>query len=58
MVVLNVWKNLLLAPLGIGIVCWGGCTKRPKDEQLELWQKQARDGNAEILADKTKKNLV
>jgi len=33
-VVLNVWKNLLLVSLGIGIVCWGGCKKRPTDEQL------------------------
>ncbi|MFM7408672.1 MAG: hypothetical protein ACKO3K_18945 [Cuspidothrix sp.] len=56
MVVLNAWKNLLLVSLGIGIVSLRGCTQKPTDEQLEVWRKEASDRNAEIVADKTKKN--
>lgn len=63
MVVLNIWRNLALVSLGISVVCLGGCTKKPTDTQLELWRKEASDSNgalryrnAEILADKAKKN--
>nr|WP_199332667.1 molybdopterin-dependent oxidoreductase [Anabaena catenula] len=55
-IVLNIWKNLALVSLGIAIVCLGGCTKKPTDAQLEVWRKEASDRNAEILADKAKKN--
>ncbi len=56
MVVLNIWRNLALVSLGISIVGLGGCTKKPTNAQLELWSKEASDRNAEILADKAKKN--
>ncbi len=56
MVLLNIWKNWTLVSLGIGIVCWGGCTKKPTNAQLEVWRKEASNRNAEILADKAKKN--
>ncbi|MTJ12002.1 molybdopterin-dependent oxidoreductase [Anabaena sp. UHCC 0187] len=53
---LNIWKNWALVSLGLGIICLGGCTKKPTNAQLEVWRKEASDGNAEILADKAKKN--
>jgi hypothetical protein len=51
---LKIWKKWTLVSLGIGIVCLGGCTKRPTNKQLEVWRKEASDRNAEILADKVK----
>ncbi|MGM3305530.1 molybdopterin-dependent oxidoreductase [Anabaena sp. WFMT] len=56
MVVLNVWKNLALASLGIAIVCLVGCTKKPTDQQLEVWRKEAVTRNRQILADNDKNN--
>ena len=57
MILLNIWKNRTLVSLGIGIVLLSGCTtKKPTNAQLEEWRKEASDANAEILADKTKKN--
>jgi hypothetical protein len=29
-------ENWTLVPLGIGIVCLGGCTKRPTNTQLQV----------------------
>ncbi|MBK1988548.1 molybdopterin-dependent oxidoreductase [Sphaerospermopsis aphanizomenoides BCCUSP55] len=55
MVVLNVSKKLALV-LGIAIVCLGGCTKRPTNEQLEVLRKQASDRNNQILAEQSKNN--
>ena len=55
-VVSNIWKNLALVSLGISVVYLGGCTKKPTNTQLELWRKEASNRNAEILADKAKKN--
>lgn len=56
MFLLNFWKNLALVSLGIAIVCLGGCTARPIDEQLEVWRKEASDRNAEIVAETAKNN--
>ncbi|TAF10218.1 MAG: molybdopterin-binding protein [Nostocales cyanobacterium] len=56
MFLLNVWKNLALVSLGIAIVCLGGCTEKPTDEQLAVWRKEASDRNAEIVAEKAKNN--
>jgi hypothetical protein len=55
-VVSNIWKNSALVSLGIAIFCLGGCTKKPTNAQLEVWRKEASERNAEILADKDKKN--
>jgi hypothetical protein len=55
-VILKVWKNLALVSLGIAMVCLGGCTKRPTDNELELLRKEASDRNAEIVAQKAKNN--
>ncbi|MDB9304253.1 molybdopterin-dependent oxidoreductase [Nodularia spumigena CS-591/12] len=56
MVVFNVWKNLAVVSLGIAVVCLGGCTETPTNEQLAVWRKEASDRNAEIVAEKTKNN--
>lgn len=55
-VVFNIWKNLVLVCLSIAITCLGGCTKRPTNEQLAIWRQEARDRNAEIVAEKAKNN--
>jgi hypothetical protein len=49
--IFNVWKNSALVTLGIAILCLGGCTQKPTNQQLEVWRKQASDRNAEILAE-------
>ncbi|HYW22503.1 MAG TPA: molybdopterin-dependent oxidoreductase [Nodularia sp. (in: cyanobacteria)] len=49
-------KNLALVSLGIAIVCLGGCTEKPTDEQLAVWLKEASDRNAEIVAEKARNN--
>ncbi|MCC5638887.1 molybdopterin-dependent oxidoreductase [Nostoc sp. CHAB 5844] len=49
------WKNLALTPLMIAIICQGGCTNQPTDEQLEVWRTEAIARNAEIVANNTKK---
>nr|WP_199306719.1 molybdopterin-dependent oxidoreductase [Anabaena sphaerica] len=38
------------------MVCLGGCTESPTDEQLAVWRKEASDRNAEIVAEKAKNN--
>ncbi|ULP71782.1 hypothetical protein BDGGKGIB_01416 [Nodularia sphaerocarpa UHCC 0038] len=53
---MNVWKNLALVSLGITMVCLGGCTETPTDQQLVVWRKQASDRNAEIVAEKAQNN--
>jgi hypothetical protein len=53
---LKIWKNWTLVSLGIGIVCLGGCTKKPTNTQLEVWRTEASNRNAEIVADKAEKN--
>nr|WP_174783678.1 molybdopterin-dependent oxidoreductase [Dolichospermum sp. UHCC 0259] len=55
-ILLNIWKNWTLVTLGIAIVFLTGCTNKPTKAQLEGWRQEASDANAEILADKTKKN--
>ncbi|MBE9207569.1 molybdopterin-dependent oxidoreductase [Nostoc sp. LEGE 06077] len=49
------WKNLALTPLTIAIICLGGCTNQPTDEQLEVWRTEAVARNAKIVADNAKK---
>jgi len=49
-------KNLALVSLGIAMVCLGGCTERPTDEQLTVWRKEASDRNAEIVTEKSQNN--
>ncbi|MBE9057031.1 hypothetical protein IQ237_13570 [Sphaerospermopsis sp. LEGE 08334] len=64
MVILKVWKNLALVSLSIAMVCLGGCTKKPTDNELELLRKKTSDSeallqavrNAEIVAQKVKNN--
>lgn len=51
MAIFNIWKNSALVTLGIAILWLGGCTQKPTNQQLEVWRKQARDRNAEILAE-------
>ncbi|MBD2388010.1 molybdopterin-dependent oxidoreductase [Cylindrospermum sp. FACHB-282] len=52
----DVWKNLPVLPLVTAIICLGGCTNQPTEEQLEIWRNEAIARNAEIVADNAKKN--
>lgn len=56
MVVLNVWKNLVSVSLAIAVVYLGGCTKKPTNQQLEAWRKEAITRNQEILASNNENN--
>lgn len=51
----DLWKNLPLISLLSAIVCLGGCTNQPTDDQLEVWRKEAIARNAQIVADNAKK---
>jgi hypothetical protein len=55
-VVLNVWKNLASVSLAIAVVCLGGCTNKPTNQQLEAWRNETITRNQEILASNNKNN--